>query len=152
MGGERGWARPYRRRRPVRAGLVLAGWSLGLCLVGVAGLAAWNAQVVLGANGPVREAADEFFRGVAGGDTDRAYERLCKAARSRWSPVGFDSWVRTPPRVSAYEITGVSVTTRSGRPRGEVAVRLTREGGTAEERKLPVVPEDGTWRVCGDPF
>ena len=25
-------------------------------------------------------------------------------------------------------------------------------GGGSEERVLPVVPEDGSWRVCGDPF
>ncbi|MFI2713483.1 hypothetical protein ACH495_25510 [Micromonospora sp. NPDC018662] len=152
MGGEQVWHRPARRRRPARAGVLVAGLGLGTCLIGVAGLAVWNAQVVLQAGGPVRETADGFFRDVAAGDTDGAYERLCAEARSRWSQAGFGSWVRTPPVVSGYEIVDVSVSTRAGRPRGTVVVRLNRDGGGSEQREVPVVPEDGGWRVCGDPF
>ncbi|MGC1211274.1 MAG: hypothetical protein WA890_08450 [Micromonospora sp.] len=152
MGREQAWSRPARRRRPVRTGLVLGGFGLGMCLVGVAGLGVWNVQVVMQANGPVRETADAFFREVSAGDTDQAYEKLCRQARSRWSAVGFGSWVRTPPQVSGYEITDVSVATKGGRPRGTVRVRVTRDGGASEERTLPVVQEDGKWRVCGDPF
>ena len=58
----------------------------------------------------------------------------------------------TPPMVTDYEITDVSVSTKGGRPRGTVTVRLTRDGGISEERRLPVVREGGDWRVCGDPF
>jgi len=54
--------------------------------------------------------------------------------------------------VTDYEITDVSVSTKGGRPRGTVTVRLTRDGGISEERRLPVVREGGDWRVCGDPF
>ncbi|MFI6128345.1 hypothetical protein [Micromonospora sp. NPDC051141] len=152
MGSQRVWHRPARRRRPMRAGVLVAGLGLGTCLIGVAGLAVWNAQVVLQSDGPVRETADGFFQDVAAGDTDRAYGRLCAEARSRWSQAGFGSWVRTPPLVSGYEIVDVSVSTRAGRPRGTVLVRLNRDGGGSEERELSVVPEDGGWRVCGDPF
>ncbi|MFC0007592.1 Rv0361 family membrane protein [Micromonospora siamensis] len=152
MGTQQRWSRPARRVRPVRSGLVLAGLGLGTCLIGVAGLAAWNVQVVTQAGGPVRETADGFLQQVAAGDTERAYGKLCADARTRWSQVGFDSWVRTPPRVSGYEITDVSISTLRGRPRATVTVRLTRDGGAGEERKLPVVQEDGKWRVCGDPF
>ncbi|MEV0005244.1 hypothetical protein AB0H28_23575 [Micromonospora sp. NPDC050980] len=152
MGRQREWHRPARRRRPMRAGVLIAVLGSGTCLIGVAGLAAWNAQVVLQAGGPVRETADGFFREVAAGDTDRAYERLCAEARGRWSRAGFGSWVRTPPLVSGYEIVDVSVSTRAGRPRGTVVVRLNRDGGGSEERELSVVSENGSWRVCGDPF
>lgn len=152
MGKEQAWSRPARPRRPVRTGLVLAGLGLGLCLIGVAGLAVWNVQVMLQANGPVRRTADTFLREVAAGDTDRAYEKLCRTARSKWSAVGFGSWVRTPPQVTGYQITDVSVSTRRGIPHASVKVRLTREGGASEERNLPVVQEDGKWRVCGDPL
>jgi hypothetical protein len=152
MGREQGWTRSARRRRPVRGGVLVGGLGLGMCLVGVAGVAVWNVQVVLQANGPVRETADTFFREVAAGDTDQAYEKLCRTARGRWSRVGFGSWARTPPQVSGYEIVDVSVATRGGRPHATVRVRLTREGGASEERDLPVVQESGQWRVCGDPF
>ncbi|MEH0938067.1 Rv0361 family membrane protein [Micromonospora psammae] len=151
MGGD-GWTRPARARRPLRTGLVLGGLTMALCLVGVAGLGTWNVQVVTGASGPVRDTADGFFREVAAGDVDQAYQRLCAQARSRWSEVGFAGWVRTPPLVSGYEIVDVSVRTKAGRPVGEVTVRVTRDGGAAEERRLPVVKEDGEWRVCGDPY
>lgn len=131
---------------------MFAGFGLAMCLVGVAGLAVWNVQVVMQADGPVRETTDGFFREVTAGDTDQAYERLCRQARSRWSAVGFSSWVRTPPQVSGYEITDVSIATQRGKPRATVTVRVTRDGGATEERKLPVVQENGKWRVCGDPF
>ncbi|MGS2615788.1 Rv0361 family membrane protein [Micromonospora sp. LZ34] len=152
MGAEQPWSRPARRRRPVRTGLVFAGLGVALCCVGVAGLGAWNLQVVTQASGPVRETADGFLRQVTAGDSAGAYDRLCADARSRWSEIGFTSWVRTPPVVSGYEIVDVSVATRRGRPHGAVQVRLTREGGATEERTLSVVNEDGGWRVCGDPY
>ncbi|MGR6319595.1 hypothetical protein Q2K19_27930 [Micromonospora soli] len=152
MGREQGWTRPARRRRPMRAGTLFGGLGIGLCLVGVAGVAVWNLQVVLQSNGPVRDTTDAFLREVAAGDTDQAYGKLCREARGKWSQLGFSSWVRTPPQVSGYEITDVSVATRGGRPHGTVKVRLTRDGGASEERSLPVVQEDGKWRVCGDPF
>lgn len=134
------------------AGGLVAALGLGTCLVGVAGLGAWNLQVVLQANGPVRDTTDTFLHQVAAGDTDQAYEKLCREARRKWSQVGFGSWVRTPPRVTGYQITDVSVSTRRGQPHGTVQVRLTRDGGASEDRTLPVVQEDGKWRVCGDPF
>ncbi|GAA2712014.1 hypothetical protein ACFY2R_17635 [Micromonospora olivasterospora] len=152
MGRRQAWTRPVRRRRPVRTGLLFAGLGLGLCLIGVAGLGAWNLQLVTRSTEPVRQTADGFFREVAAGDVDRAYERLCSEARGKWSAGGFGAWVRTPPQVTGYEITDVSVATRGGRPLGTVTVRLTRDGGGSEERRLPVVREDGRWRVCGDPF
>jgi hypothetical protein len=136
----------------VRTSLLLAGVAVGLCLVGVAGLGAWNVQVVTGASGPVRDTADGFLREVAAGDADRAYGRLCAEARSRWSGPGFAAWLATPPQVTGYEITDVSVATSGGRPRGTVRVRLIREGGGGEDRELPVVREDDGWRVCGDPW
>ncbi|SCL24735.1 hypothetical protein GA0074692_1827 [Micromonospora pallida] len=136
----------------MRAGLLVGGALLGLCLVGVAGVAAWNVQVVRQSDAPVRETAEAFLTEVAAGNADRAYRRLCASARSRWSPIGFAAWVRTPPVVTGHQVTDVSVRTREGRPTGTVTVRLTRDGGRSEQRTLPVVREDDDWRVCGDPF
>ncbi|MGC4807819.1 hypothetical protein [Micromonospora sp. DT233] len=152
MGTDGGWHRPARRGRPARTGALAAAAGLGLCLVGAAGLGAWNVQVVTGAAGPVRETADGFLRDVAAGDADRAYGRLCADARTRWSGSGFAAWLRTPPRVTGYEITDVRVATRGGRPRGTVAVRLIRDGGAGAAHDLPVVRDDDGWRVCGDPL
>ncbi|MBM7495139.1 hypothetical protein JOD64_006361 [Micromonospora luteifusca] len=152
MGAGQPWSRPARRNRPMRTGLAFAGFGVALCCVGAAGLGAWNLQTVRQAAGPIRETADGFLSEVALGDSEGAYDRLCADARSRWSAIGFTSWVRTPPMVTDYEITDVSVATRSGRPHGTVTVKVTRDGGLTEERRLPVVREGGDWRVCGDPF
>lgn len=141
-----------RRRRPVRAGLLLVGLGLGLCLVGVAGLGVWNVQLVTRSTDPVRRTAEGFFQELTAGDVDRAYGRLCARSRGRWSPDGFAAWVRTPPQVRGYDIVDVSVATRGGRPHGTVTVRVIRADGGGEERQLPVVREDDGWRVCGDPF
>ncbi|WDZ83135.1 hypothetical protein PVK37_22075 [Micromonospora cathayae] len=146
------WSRPHRPHRPVRAGATVVAALLGLCCVGVAGLGVWNVQAVRQADAPVRATADAFLTEVTAGDADAAYRRLCAPARSRWSPIGFAAWVRTPPVLTGHQITDVSVATRDGRPTGTVTVRLTRDGGAAEQRDLPVVKEDGGWRVCGDPF
>ncbi|MEV4811394.1 Rv0361 family membrane protein [Micromonospora avicenniae] len=152
MGAGQPWNRPARRHRPMRVGLVFAGVGVALCCIGVTGLGVRNLQVVTQAATPVRETADEFLRQVVLGDTGRAYDRLCSQARKKWSEGGFESWVRTPPEVRDYEIVDVSVTTRDGRPLGTVVVQLTRASGVTEQRELPVVREDGGWRVCGDPF
>lgn len=136
----------------MRTGLLFGGLGMGVCLVGVAGLALWNVQVVMQASGPVRETTDGFFREVSTGEADKAYERLCADTRRRWSAVGFDSWIRTPPLVSGYDITDVSIATRGGRPRATVTVLVIRDGGAAERRAVPVVQENRSWRVCGDPF
>lgn len=146
------WSRPHRPHRPVRAGLLVGGAAVLLCCVGVAGLGAWNVQAVWQADEPVRETAEAFLTELSAGDADRAYGRLCARARSRWSPIGFAAWVRTPPVVTGHQITDVAVSTREGRPTGTVTVRLTRDGGGSEQRELPVVREDGQWRVCGDPY
>lgn len=132
--------------------LAVAALALLWCCIGAAGLGAFSFQSVFRASGPVRATADGFLREVTAGDTGRAYDRLCRTARARWSPDGFAQWVRTPPVITRYEITDVSVATRGGRPRGTVSVRLTRATGPADERKLVVVKESARWRVCGDPF
>lgn len=129
---------------------MVAGWSLALCVVGAGGLGVFSFQSVWGASGPVRDTADGFLHEVAGGDPGAAYDRLCTESRSRWSRDGFSQWLRTPPLVTGYEITDVSVATRRGRPRGEVSFRLDRQFGLSDARKLPVVREDGHWRICGD--
>lgn len=82
----------------------------------VAGLGAWNLQLVTQAAAPVRQTAEGFLREVTTGDTGSAYERLCDDARTRWSELGFASWVRTPPVVRDYEIVDVSVATRAADP------------------------------------
>lgn len=146
------WIRPSQPRRPLRSGLVVAGALVLFCCVGVAGLAAWNLQAVTRAAGPVRHTADGFLRQLTTGDTDGAYDQLCADSRSRWSRIGFSSWVRTPPTVQDYEIVDVAVTSRRGRPQGTVTVRLTRDSGITEQRDLSVITEDGGWRVCGDPY
>ncbi|MFI6225863.1 hypothetical protein ACIBCR_00935 [Micromonospora echinospora] len=146
------WSRPHRPHRPVRVGLVVTGAALGMCCVGVAGLGAWNVQAVRQADAPVRQTAEAFLTELAAGDADGAYRRLCANARTRWSPVGFAAWVRTPPVVTGHQVTDVSVSTRDGQPTGTVAVRLIRDGGRAEQRDLRVVREGDDWRICGDPF
>jgi hypothetical protein len=136
----------------VRAGLVLAGILVGLCCIGVSGLGLWNVQAVRQAQGPVRDTAEGFLRELSAGDTDAAYDRLCSDTRTRWSRLGFDQWVRTPPQVTGHEIHEVSVSTRSGRPEGTVRAGLTRADGRAQERDLRVVRDPEGWRVCGDPY
>ncbi|MEH1016498.1 hypothetical protein V6U90_25760 [Micromonospora sp. CPCC 206060] len=152
MADEQPWIRPARPVRRLRvAGAVTALAALMLC-VGAAGVGTFSFQSVWRASGPVRDTADGFLREVVAGDVDTAYERLCADTRERWSALGFAAWVRTPPVLTRHEIVDVSVATRAGRPHGTVRVRLTRAAGPVQDRQVPVVREDGRWRVCGDPF
>ncbi|MER7168992.1 hypothetical protein ABT336_23355 [Micromonospora sp. NPDC000207] len=132
--------------------MLIAGCAVALCCTGVAGLGLWNVQVVRQADGPVRQTADGFLQDLSDGDTDGAYDLLCADARTRWSRIGFDQWVRTPPQVTGYHLLDVSVTTRSGRPEGTVGVRLERENATSDDRDLRVVRDGDGWKVCGDPY
>jgi hypothetical protein len=145
--GRRG--RPPRR---LRSALLLIGGVVVVCVVGVAGLAAWNLQHVTRTAGPVRQAAEEFLGEVASGDRVGAYDRLCAETRARWSREEFVRRLAVPPTIVGYRVVDVSVATRPGEPDGTVTAELTRATGVVDRRVLAVVRDDGQWRVCGDPF
>ncbi|HEY0697058.1 MAG TPA: hypothetical protein VGD43_04540 [Micromonospora sp.] len=145
-------SRPSRRRSRWRTAALLATATLGLCCVGAAGLGLWTWQTVRGATGPARQAADEFLTDIAAGDGPAAYRRLCADTRARWTPTGTTQRINGPLAVRRYRIVDVSVRTRDGRPQATVTAELTRASGAVDTRHLLVLPDDGGWRVCGDPL
>jgi hypothetical protein len=148
VGGSFG-VRPWR---PVRAVLAVAGVVGLVCVVAVAGLVVWNVQVMRAGAGPARRAVEVFLGDVVAGDAVAAYGRLCARTRARWGREEFAARLAVPPRVSGFVVVRVRVATVEGQPRASVLVRLTRQSGVVGQRQLPVVREDGRWRVCGDPL
>jgi Domain of unknown function (DUF4878) len=140
------------RPRPLRGAGGIVGVALLFCLVGVAGLGAYNLQAVYRASGPARDAADAFLRDVAAGDLPAAYNRLCPDTRDRLSRDAFAQRVRALPRIRTYEVRDVSVATNRAELKGTVTADVTWDTGVPEPRTLTMVTVDGDWRVCGDPF
>lgn len=130
----------------------MIGVALLFCLVGAAGLGAYNLQAVYRASGPAQEAAEAFLRDVTAGNLPAAYERLCPDTRSRVTRDGFAQRVRALPGIRTYEIRDVSVATNRAELKGTVTADVTWETGVPEARTLTMVTVDGDWRVCGDPF
>lgn len=132
------------------AGAVAA--VLVVCAVAAAGLAAWNVQVIRGASGPARAAAEQFWTDVVADDPAAAYGRLCAHTRQRWSREEFVARLSIPPKITRFVVVRVRVVTRAGRQQATVTTRLTRQSGLVREHPLPVVREQDDWRVCGDPL
>ncbi|HEX7746540.1 MAG TPA: hypothetical protein VF462_14915 [Micromonosporaceae bacterium] len=140
-----------RRHQPLRLTGLVAGIALLFCVVGAAGLGAWNLQSVHRASGPARDAAEAFLRAVAAGDTTGAYNQLCPDTRGRIDRDGFARKIRALPAIRRYQIQGVSVATNRREMKGTVTAEVTWATGVLENRKLTMVTIDGKWRVCGDP-
>jgi hypothetical protein len=130
----------------------VVGVALLFCLVGAAGLGAYNLQAVYRASGPAQEAAEAFLRDVAAGNLPAAYDQLCADTRNRVTRNGFAQRVRALPGIRTYEIRDVSVATHRGELKGTVTAEVTWETGVPETRTLSMVTADGDWRVCGDPL
>jgi Domain of unknown function (DUF4878) len=152
MAYEPGYGHPTRPRRTLRSTLLLVGVALLVCCVGATGLGLWNLQAVRRSVEPARRVAEAFLGDLTVGDAPAAYDRLCVATRDRWQRLEFVRWVAIQPQVSQYAVDDVSVVTSNGQLRATVTARLTHESGKVVTHALPVVREDGDWRVCGDPY
>jgi hypothetical protein len=101
--------------------------------------------------GPMRDGATHFLDNLREKDYDSAYGRLCDRTARQLAKQAFVDAASTRP-LAGYSVTRTYVADRSGLVDGTVIVTLRYADGTSESHALPMVEEDGVWRVCGNPF
>lgn len=75
------------------------------------------------------------------GNLGAAYDQLCAKVKSRTSREAFAA---QPQPIKSYEILGVRVVGKAG----AVSTQVLLTDGTSTAKIIPVVEEDGVWKVC----
>jgi hypothetical protein len=101
--------------------------------------------------GPMRDGAIHFLDNLREHDFDSAYGRLCDRTTAQLAKQAFIAAASARPLIS-YGVTKTYIADRSGLVDGTVIATLTYADGTSESHALPMVEEDGVWRVCGNPY
>ncbi len=141
---------PPKRRSQLKIVLIVLGVLLVTCCAVAIPTGIYVVNKANDAIGPVRESANEFLGDIQAARYTSAYGRLCTDARSDLSVADFERGA-SARRLTGYEIVGVHVSNVNGRVTGTVTARLTYEAFN-EQHVIPMVSEDGAWKVCGRPY
>lgn len=101
--------------------------------------------------GPMRDGATRFLDNLRERDFDSAYGRLCDRTTAQLTKEAFTTAASARP-LAGYSVTKTYVADRSGLVDGTVIASLAYADGATESHALPMVEEDGVWRVCGNPY
>ncbi|QLQ37452.1 hypothetical protein [Micromonospora robiginosa] len=136
---------PKKSRRTL---FVVLGVVLALCCSGgaIGGFVLY--RVAREATGPARATVDTFAAAVVARDYPTAYGQFCAQVRDRLDEADFARQQSAQPELTGYEIVGVNVANTNGRVHGSANVRFTPRDGVAITQVLPLVKEDGDWRIC----
>jgi hypothetical protein len=93
---------------------------------------------------------DSFMKDLKNGDATAAWGRLCTDAQAEFPQPKFDQFVQQQPKILSYRVKGTGK--GSGQERLTVTVEITSDTGGTENRKIPLVKENGDWKVCGHPY
>jgi hypothetical protein len=93
---------------------------------------------------------DSFMKALKNGDTTAAWGRLCTDTQAEFPQPKFDEFVKQQPKILSYRVntTGIG----SGQQNLTVTVEITSDTGGTENRKIPLVKQNGDWKVCGHPY
>ncbi|GAB3154404.1 hypothetical protein GCM10027290_48840 [Micromonospora sonneratiae] len=141
-------APPPKKSKTLRTVLIVVAVVLTLCCVGGGIGGFFLYRTVQDATGPARDATTGYVDDLGSGNYPGAYGRLCNRMRSEMTADEFARMQSIQPRVASYKITGLSVNNTNGRVTGTATVRLTQDGGATVIQVLPLVKEDGEWRIC----
>ena len=136
--------RPGRPRRTVLI-VVLVVAVLG----GAAGTAAWlwRESAVTRVPGTPREAAEIFLDASYDDKPEVQYEMLCAKLQARMSRQGYIKMMEGDFPGYGYEITGVT-TGGAGPETATVAYTVAKSNGKHTDLELPLLKEEGQWRIC----
>ncbi|GGM29753.1 DUF4878 domain-containing protein [Dactylosporangium sucinum] len=142
-----------QRSRTLRTVLIVVGVVLAVCCVGAGVGGYFLFRNVKDAVGPTRDAAEAFVQYLEAGNTDAAYDSLCADTRGAYTREAFAAGVAKQPKIKDHAVQGVFVNTGSnGRTTGTVTMRLTLDTGFTDQHTFVLLKENGTWRVCGQPY
>ncbi|MET7879216.1 DUF4878 domain-containing protein [Micromonospora profundi] len=143
---------PPPKRRTLRTVLIVVGVVVVLCCAGVGTGGFFLFKGIKAATDPARQAAESFVSELEAGDAAAAYELLCSDTRRNFTKDTFVQGVARQPQIQSHKVNGVNVSTVNGRTSGTVNMALKLDSGFTDRRAIPLVKEDGTWKVCGQPY
>jgi hypothetical protein len=102
---------------------------------------------------PIMTITSSFVGDVQSGDSASAYDKLCEPTRERFTAEKFAAVVKGQPKISKHRIVGAHVRTTNGGKHAIVIAELANDDtGAAQRHEFRLVPEAGTWKVCGSPY
>ncbi|MFF5180364.1 hypothetical protein ACFY2Q_20250 [Micromonospora sp. NPDC000316] len=145
-------APPPPKRRTLRTVLIVVGVVVVLCCGGAGVGGFFLFKGVKAATDPARQAAESFVTDLEAGDADAAYGLLCNGTRSNFTRDAFVQGVAKQPQIRSHKVNGINVQNVNGRTSATVQMALTLDSGFTDQRAIPLVKEDGAWKVCGQPY
>jgi hypothetical protein len=143
---------PAKKSNTLRTVLIVVGSVLAVCCVGGVIGGVFLFRGVTKATAPARNTADQFITDLQNGDTTGAYALLCDSTKQAFPAAEFASGVTGGAQIASHEFAGVNVSSGTGGTRATVSMKLTMRNGFVDQHAIPLVKEDGQWRVCGDPY
>ncbi|WP_155372690.1 Rv0361 family membrane protein [Catellatospora vulcania] len=139
---------PPQPKSPVRKILIIVAIVLLLCCGGAAVAGYFAYRGIEAATGPARDAATAYADDLVARDYAGAYAGLCSRTRALTSEQQFIAEQTAGPRISDYSVAGVNVEQHNSTVSGVVTLELTRADGSQSVLGVPLLKEDGQWRVC----
>jgi len=139
---------PPKRRSTLRVVLIVVAAVLSVCCLGGVIGGVYLYRTYQDSAGPAREETTAYIDEVLAGNYEAAYGRLCAKVRDVTSQADFARVQAAQPKMTSYEISTVAVSNFNGRVTATVTVQMTQETGAPYVHILPLVKEDGQWRVC----
>ncbi|WP_018348919.1 hypothetical protein [Longispora albida] len=150
-----GWVPPGEakpKRNTTKIVLIVVGVVLAVCCLGGVGGGFLFYRTIKGATQPASDAAEKFIVALEGEKYEEAHGQLCSSARTRYTVEQVSSIAKARGKVTGHDIRNVSVSNYNGDKSATVRARLDYAGGASGEHFFRLVDEDGTWRVCGQPY
>jgi hypothetical protein len=148
MSDKRRRAADRKPSRTTRTVLIIVAVVLAVCCLGGLGGGFWLYRTYNDNAGPARNATVAYIDDVRAGNYQGAYGRLCKEVRDGTSQEEYIRIQSAQLKIKSYEIEGVSISSYNGRVRATVTVRMVQETGANLSQTIPLLKEDGEWRVC----
>ncbi|MFC4149012.1 hypothetical protein ACFO0M_22385 [Micromonospora mangrovi] len=127
--------------------LIVVGVVVVLCCggAGIGGFFLYKG--IKSATASAQQAAESFVSDLEADDADAAYGLLCSDTRGRYTRDTFTQGIAKQPKIRGHEINGVN-----GRTSATVNMGLTPDSGSTDRHVFVLVKEDGSWKVCGQPY
>jgi hypothetical protein len=143
---------PPKKSNTLRTVLIIAAAVAVLCCAGLAGFGIWVFVSARNSIGPARDVAVSFVEDLEANNASEAYNRLCPAVRNQITREEFIVGTAAQPTIVSHKVTGVNVHNDNGITTADIRMVLTLPGGQTEPHTFPMLKQNGTWYVCGNPY
>jgi hypothetical protein len=128
--------------------MIVVAAVLAVCCLGGLGGGIWLYRAYNNNAGPARDTTTAYIDDVQAGKYQSAYGRLGKKVRDTISQEEYIRVQSAQLKIKNYEVEGVSISSHNGRVSATVTVRMVQETGAEFSQTIPLLKEDGEWRIC----